>query len=148
MNMADGTQMEASETLIDGYETALGELARLSRREEARRDLWSIIYDTLVTEFRFMRDEQPVELTLTKDGVLCDPFAAALIGRFLLDGTNSDTFLRVLTNDIRDHLSRGGVFESSWGAVVISGSDLVARLTATEVIVYERATKKAIDIDL
>lgn len=130
------------------YDDALGTLSRLVGRAARWDGLWDDVRSVLVSEARFLRGDDPVEVTFAENGKFGDLVGKRIVDRLMTDPNGSVEFLAVLGEEISAFLSSGKTIEGSWGAVELREGNLVYRLTAKEKIAYQPSTKKTMEIDL
>jgi hypothetical protein len=150
----DLVQLSRADTLVPShrlcmaYDSALGTLSRLVGRAARWDGLWDDVRSVLVSEARFLREDDPVEVVIATNGRFGDHVRMRIVDRLMTDPNGSEEFLGMLAAEISAFLSSGKTIEGTWGAVELHGGNLLYRLTAKEKISYEPSTKKTMEIDL
>jgi hypothetical protein len=142
-------EFEPSDDLRRAYGRAIGGLFALLGWFPKGSDLWETVHSVLVSEARFQRGREPVAAPLAAScGSFVPAVADCLAVRLMIRPRRADEFLRILATELAAYVGSGGRVEGSWGSVEAVDGGLAYRLTAKEAIVFERSTRRTIDLAL
>lgn len=143
----DGLPM-MSFRLRKAYDIALGGLASVVGGADRWAEFWPVVRSVLVTEARFLMEDEPVTVIIASKDGFTDVMSSRLVERLMTDPAGSEDFLRQLAEDLAVFLSKGNAFSGSWGEIAFQDGDLVFRLAAREKVVYEPSRARVLDISL
>lgn len=150
-----------SATLLDFWKTGIAFHLAAARKDEIkalsgatfsqtmRAQFSEQLIGAIISEFRSLRGSDATYHTFVSRAGEFEPRIEIMLSNvFPIRPADLSAFLKQLAQELVEYFSNGFQLAGEWGRVVAKSGEVVVNLTAIEWPVYEKANKRAIDIDL
>lgn len=123
--------------------------SRVIASSTMRKEFTEQLYEALIDEFRSLRGPKPKAFGLfTEEDEFFSPIERRLEHLFPIRLRDGETFMALLTSELKEYFRRGNVLTGEWGTVSSVAGVIQIQLTAEEKQTWPKSPNRTVKLDL